>query len=361
VGVHSPKTVDLATLYGYLPRLERAIADSYRRERPGVPRPVVPYVDLVRGFTLRGGKRFRALLVLAGYQIASGRPPDVAMPAAVALEHFQSWMLVHDDIIDHATERRGGPSLHREVADVHRRARGAGPSDDYGAGVALTLGDLEEPYAVGGIASVPVDGARRLAAIDEYVRMTRLTAYGQLLDLRNGTVGPESVRESDVLTVHRLKSAFYTVASPLAIGAHLAGAAQETVRDLERFALDAGVAFQLRDDVLGAGFGDEGIGKSANDLVEGKRTLLVVRLWQVGSAAEKAAVRKVLGRPDATAQEIGRARESIRSSGSLAYSERRIAALRRRALRRVEASRAIRPSAKALLGEVAAKLVDRTN
>ncbi len=351
--------MDLRDLSAYLPELERRIASTYGAQRRSVPPPVRRYTDLVRGFTLRGGKRFRALLVLAGYQIASGREPSVVLPAAVGLEHFQSWMLVHDDIIDHAAERRGGPSLHLEVASLHASEHGLGPSGEFGAGVALTLGDLEEPFAVDGILSVRVDASRRLAALAEYVRMTRLTAFGQLLDLRNGTVAPGELTEADVLTVHRLKSAFYTVASPLGIGARLAGAADATVRDLEGFALDAGTAFQLRDDVLGAGFGGSEVGKSANDLAEGKRTLLVVELWRRGSAAEKAAVRKVLGRPDASAKELLRAREALRTSGSLAYSERKIATLRKRALDRVARSASIRPSAKPLLGEVAAKLVDR--
>ncbi len=351
--------MDLAGLSRYLPELERRLAATYRDQRRSVPTPVRPYADLLHGFTLRGGKRFRALLVLAGYGIASGREPSVVLPAAVGLEHFQSWMLVHDDIIDHAAERRGGPSLHLEAAALHRTNHGGGPSAEFGSGVALTLGDLEEPFAVDGILSVRVDAARRLAALEEYVRMTRLTAYGQLLDIRNGTVEPGRISESDVLTVHRLKSAVYTVASPLIIGARLAGAAEGTVRDLEAFALDAGIAFQLRDDVLGAGFGGAAVGKSANDLAEGKRTLLVVDLWKRGSAKERAAVAKVLGRSDASAADLARAREALRTSGSLSRSEKKIAALRSRALERVRTSRAIRPSAKPLLAEVAAKLVDR--
>lgn len=353
--------MDLAGLYRYLPALERGIAASYRRELRSVPVPVRPYTELLRRFTLRGGKRFRALLVLAGYHVGGGREPRVALPAAVALEHFQSWMLVHDDIIDHASERRGGPSLHLELARRHGRAATPRAREEVGEGLALTLGDLEEPFCVDGLLSVPVAPARRLAALAEYVRMTRLTAYGQLLDLRNGSAGPGSVTEEDVLTVHRLKSAVYTVASPLGIGARLAGAPEGTLRGLEAFALDVGIAFQLRDDVLGAGFGGAAVGKSANDLNEGKRTLLVVRLWKTGTPSEKAALARVLGRARASRADLERAREALRASGSLDYSERTIARLRRRGLARLEANRTIRPGAKRLLREIASKLTDRTN
>src|SRR5208282_306915 len=118
--------------------------------------------------------------------------------------------------------------------------------------------------------------------------MTRLTAYGQLLDIRNGTLPPGDVNERDVLDVHRLKSAIYTVVSPLRVGALLGGTKPASLTDLEAAGTDLGIAFQLRDDVLGAGFDADESGKSANDLVEGKRTLLVVRAWQKGSAQDRA-------------------------------------------------------------------------
>ncbi len=353
--------VDLAGLGRYLPRVERALGASYDRLRGETPTAVRPYVRLNREFSLRGGKRFRALLVLAGYHLASGRRPDPAVPAAAALEHFQSWMLVHDDIIDHAELRRGGPTVHREVAVLHARERGIGASEEYGVGVGITLGDLEEPFTLDALLAVRVPERRRLAALAEVVRMTRLTAYGQLLDLRNGALPPARVTERDVLEVHRLKSAVYTVVAPLRIGAVLAGASSRGLADLEAVATDLGIAFQLRDDVLGAGFDAAQIGKSANDLVEGKRTLLVVRAWTHGSAVERAAVERVLGRAAATDAEVERAREALRSSGALAYSERTIAKLTSRALGRLDRSRQIPARGKPLLREVADRLTRRSS
>ncbi len=352
--------MDLAGLTRFLPRVERALGASYDRGRPEVPGSVRPYAALNREFTLRGGKRFRALLVLGGYHLATGRSPAPVVPAAAALEHFQSWMLIHDDIIDHAETRRGGPAVHREVEALHRRQRLLGPGTDFGEGVAITLGDLEEPYTVDALLSVRAPPAATRGALAELVRMTRLTAYGQLLDLRNGTLPPARVSEADVLEVHRLKSAIYTVVAPLRIGAVLGGGSPPLLRELEAVGTDLGVAFQLRDDVLGAGFGSGAIGKSANDFVEGKRTLLVVRAWRDGTAADRRAIAKVLGQPKATARDVARARDSVERSGSLAYSERTISRLTERALRRLERSRAIPARGKPLLREVAAKLTQRS-
>jgi geranylgeranyl diphosphate synthase, type I len=351
--------VRLADLAAYLRPLESELRASYVRARSGTPATVRPYVDLNREFTLRGGKRFRATLVLAGYYLATGRAPRPALRAAAAMEHFQSWMLIHDDIIDHAEERRGGLAVHREVAAAHRAERRVGSSDDYGVGIGITLGDLEEPFTVDAILSTPVPERARLAALAEYVRMTRDTAYGQLLDIRNGTLDPGSVTETDVLNVHRLKSAIYTVASPLKIGTLLGGTRADRLADLEAIGVDLGVAFQLRDDVLGAGFDADESGKSPNDLPEGKRTLLVVRAWRNASEVDRARLARVLGNPNATPEDVERAREVIRATGSLAYSEQRIQELTDRALARLDSTRRIRAEGKPLMREVADRLVRR--
>ncbi len=353
--------MDLAGLYRYVPAVEGRLRASYAIERRGAPRNLRPYLDVNREFSLRGGKRFRALLVLGGYHLATGRDPRPAIGAAAGLEHFQSWMLIHDDIIDHASERRGGPTVHRQFAARHRSDGLPGSSEEYGAGIGITLGDLEEPFTVDAILESPGPPTARLAAIREYVRMTRRTAYGQLLDIRNGTLPPGTVSERDVLEVHRLKSAVYTVASPLKIGALLGGMPAVRLGDLEAIALDLGVAFQLRDDVLGAGFDSGGSGKSANDLVEGKRTLLVIRAWQDGSPSDRSALEAVLGRPDASRDDVERARAAIRTTGSLDHSERAIGRLTRRALARLRRSRSIRASAKPMLVEVADRLTRRTS
>jgi len=351
--------VDLARLYGYLPALESRLNASYAEQRRTAPRNAREYLDVNREFTLRGGKRFRAVLVLAGYFVATGRAPTPALSAAAALEHFQSWMLIHDDIIDHAEERRGGATVHRILASSYRAAHRGGSSEEYGVGMGITLGDLEEPFTVGAILATRAPPAARLRALEEYVRMTRFTAYGQLLDIRNSTLDVGEVTEEDVLEVHRLKSAIYTVAAPLKIGALLGGSATARLSDLDALATDLGIAFQLRDDVLGAGFDASAAGKSANDLVEGKRTLLVVRAWSAGSKSDRERLSAVLGNPEASAAEIDRAREVVRSTGSLAYSERRIEELRSGALSRLQKSRTIPAGTKPLLREIASRLTDR--
>lgn len=340
--------------------VERRLRASFQSERRRVRPAFRRYLDALAEFTLRGGKRFRALLFLAGYWIATGKDPTPALSGAAALEQFQSWMLIHDDIIDHADERRGGPTVHRSFEREHRSRGGLGDAASFGVGIGITLGDLEEPFTVAGLLDASAPAPRRLALLEEYARMTRETAYGQLLDVELGSRPVGDVSEADVLLVHRLKSAFYTVASPLRLGATLGGASAGLLRDLEAIGLDIGVAFQLRDDVLGAGLGSADVGKSANDLTEGKRTLLVVRAWHETDHEGRAKLERVLGNPDAPRDAVEAARNVLRDSGSLEYSERQIEALGRRAKARVKRSRSLRPDARRLLLEIGDRLTNRS-
>jgi geranylgeranyl diphosphate synthase, type I len=340
--------------------LERRLRASFQSERRRVRPAFRRYLDVLAEFTLRGGKRFRALLFLAGYWIATGKSPTPALPGAVALEQFQSWMLIHDDIIDHAEERRGGPTVHRWFEREHHGRGGLGDAESFGVGIGITLGDLEEPFTVAGLLDASGPAERRLALLEEYARMTRETAYGQLLDVELGSRPVGDVSESDILLVHRLKSAFYTVASPLRMGATLGGGSTALLGDLEAVGLDVGVAFQLRDDVLGAGLGSTDVGKSANDLTEGKRTLLVVRAWHGTDSHGRGKLERVLGNPDASREAIEAARAVIRDSGSLQYSERQIEGLLRRAKGRIKRSRSLRPDARKLLFEIGDRLTNRS-
>ena len=351
--------MNLAELGTLIAPLEQGLHQSYRTERRAAPASLRTYLDHLDEFTLRGGKRFRALLVLAGYHLVAGRTPRPALPAAQALEHFQSWMLIHDDIIDHSELRRGGPTLHRLLSQPGFDGLEAADPDDLGRGLGITLGDLEEPFTVRALLATPGPAARRLRVLSEYVRMTRLTAYGQLMDIRNGARPVDQVTESDVLLVHRLKSAVYSVSSPLVLGALLAGGQDPLLEELRAIGDDLGVAFQLRDDMLGTGFGPEDPGKTANDLIEGKRTLLVVRAWHRGSSDDRATLARALGRPAATPTEVAAAKSVIESTGSRAYSELRIAALERRALRRLDRSRRLATARKPLVREIADRLIRR--
>lgn len=329
------------------------------REARSRHRDLLPFVHEVREFTLRGGKRFRACLLLAGYHLGGGRDLRAALPAAAALETFQSWMLVHDDVMDHGEVRRGGPTMHVALAQLHAKRGLSGSDADFGEGMAITLGDLLEPYTLRLFLSLKAPAERQLALLQEYRAMSEATASGQVLDVLNGVRPVEEVSERDVLTVHRLKSAVYTVSAPLRMGATLAGAPPRVVDRLEAIGTEQGIAFQLRDDILGAReVPGADIGKSANDLFEGKRTLLVVRAWQRAGRDGRAALAKVLGNPLATPAEFEDALNVLEETGSFAYSERRISELVAGAERKIRAS-GLKPAQQTLLRQLGQMLTAR--
>lgn len=354
--------MDLRELMGWRPKIEtvldRQLKSALVRSRRESPL-LVPYLEAVREFNMRGGKRFRALLLLAGYHLAGGRDLRVPLPAAAALETFQGWMLAHDDVIDHGETRRGGPTLHVAMAARHDKLGWAGADADFGAGIAITLGDLLEPLTVEGLLACRVPPARTLAVLDEYRRMTEMTAYGQLLDITNGVRPVAQVTAKDVLTVHRLKSAVYTVTAPLRMGAILGGASPGLLKTLAAVGDPFGIAFQLRDDILGVGTSavDE-VGKSTNDLFEGKRTLLVVHAWKAGGRDARSALGRVLGNPLASPEQFEAALDTLEETGSFERSEAEIARLREGAFKVLDRA-ALSSDRRALLREIGTMLTER--
>lgn len=286
--------------------------------------------DHVERFTA-GGKRLRAQFIAAGFRAAGAAHSPAAVDAAAALEIFHAAALVHDDVIDRSDTRRGAPSTHRAFETHHRASGWTGDHAHFGVGSAILVGDLllmwSEDLFVSACAAVPPPAAT--AARAEITRMRVEVTLGQYLDLAEEhawPVVPVERRADRALAIAVAKSARYSIEAPLVIGARLGGASDETVERIRAFGLPLGLAFQLRDDVLGV-FGDEArTGKPAgDDLREGKRTYLVARLEARVDDAERAWFDERLGRPDLDADDIARMQERIRSSGALDDVEAEIA------------------------------------
>jgi geranylgeranyl diphosphate synthase type I len=157
--------------------------------------------------------------------------------------------------------------------------------------------------------------ARELADVQDEV------VSGQMLDVHGGAHEMEQVE-----AVHALKTASYTVRGPVVIGARLAGASEPLVLALRAFAEPLGVAFQLRDDVLGIFGNTREMGKpSGSDLRQGKRTAPVVFAMRSPPAAGR--LERVLGRADASDEDIALAVRSIEESGARARVDQRISEL----------------------------------
>jgi len=320
--------------------------DSFLDERSTELTEVSPDLDVIdaaaRGL-LAGGKRFRARFCYWGWQSVaargdefdlapdSGPDLDPVISVAAALEIFHAAALVHDDIMDNSDLRRGEPSLHRRFETLHRDRGWTGSSEAYGTAAALLLGDLLLGWSDGlfesGLAGAPADAAAASRA--EFGRMRTEVMLGQYLDM----LEEHSWRgrpDADLLPrAHRVivyKSAKYSVEAPLALGASLAGGSLAQVAALRAFGLPLGVAFQLRDDLLGV-FGDPAVtGKPAgDDLREGKRTVLINLARQKLPGSASRLLDELLGDPSLDAEQIAMLQASIRESGAVDQVERIIA------------------------------------
>ncbi|MGW5318060.1 polyprenyl synthetase family protein [Nocardia thailandica] len=314
-------------------------------------------VDALEQFVLRGGKRTRPAFAWTGWLGAGGDPagPQAApvLAACAALELVQACALVHDDIIDSSRTRRGFPTVHVDFAERHRAAGHAGDGADFGSAVAILIGDLALAWADDLVNEAGLEPAARVRFAPVWAAMRTEVLGGQLLDINGEAGGDETVAAA--LRINRFKTAAYTVERPLHLGAALAGADDALVAALRTYGTDIGIAFQLRDDLLGV-FGDPAVtGKpSGDDLREGKRTVLIAEALRRADATDPAAaalLRAGLG-TDLDDGTVDRLRTLLTDLGAVEEVERRIAALTESGLAAIAASSAT-PAVKDLLRSMA--------
>lgn len=300
------------------PRLLEVL-DASQAEAQSYGDEVGHMVGAVRNLCARGGKRLRPALCIVG---ALCHDEDTAwepvIEAGVSLELLQAYFLIHDDWMDRDSERRGGPTAHVELGRVFR-------SKALGERSAILAGDHAVALASQHLASLAIPPARLKRLVLRFAQMQLAAVAGQQLDVRGKTPNPELTYE--------LKTASYTVKGPLLVGAEIAGASRRALEDLEEFSLPAGVAFQLRDDLIGV-FGDpKKTGKPrGGDLKEGKNTALVHHGLRLLSGRSRDALRKVLGNPKATGPQLERVIDSLEACGARAAVEARINELKAEAL-----------------------------
>ncbi|RBO90209.1 geranylgeranyl diphosphate synthase type I [Nocardia puris] len=352
---------------GFATAVEGALTEFFTAVRPSVAQlgPVFAEpADALETFVLRGGKRTRPAFAWTGW-LGAGGDPDAAEAGAVltacaALELVQACALVHDDIIDSSRTRRRFPTVHVDFEERHRARGWAGDSAHFGTSVAILLGDLALAWADDMVHAAGLDPAALGRFAPVWALMRTEVLGGQLLDISGEAGGDESVEAA--LRINRYKTAAYTVERPLHLGAALADADEGLIAAYRTFGTDIGIAFQLRDDLLGV-FGDPAVtGKpSGDDLREGKRTVLVAEALRRADATDPAAARLLRDSvgTDLTDEDVTRLRGVLTELGAVGAVERRIADLTERALAAMDSSSAT-PAAKQQLRGMALAATRRT-
>lgn len=323
-----PNPVDASQL---LERIQRTVDAEVARQRD-VLAPLGGETDLMVdaiASLLSGGKRVRAAFLYWGYRAAGGKDSDALIRAASSMEFFQAAALLHDDVMDASDTRRGRPAAHRAMANAHRERGLTGDPERFGEAGAILAGDLcltwaDEMYATSALAADEIARGRRVFDL-----MRTQLMGGQFLDVLEAVQDWRGLSTSErierALRVIRYKSAKYTMEHPLLIGATSAGGSDEIREALSAYGLALGVAYQLRDDVLGV-FGDPAqTGKPAgDDLREGKRTVIVAHMLDALSDADRAFFDAHFGHDDLQDDEIARFRAMAVGTGAVDAVEERI-------------------------------------
>lgn len=310
--------------------------------------------------SVTGGKRFRAAFCDWGFRAVQPHVPDerALLRACASLELLHASALVHDDLMDASDTRRGRAATHRAFEAEHRGDGWTGDPEQYGAAAAILLGDLLLSWSDELLRTCGLPLAQVAHALSVFDQCRTEVITGQFLDVSVQARGRADVEAA--MTVLRYKSAKYSIERPLHIGAALAGADAATMTQLSAFGLPLGEAFQLRDDLLGV-FGDpEATGKpTGDDLVEGKRTVLIALALDALPAADAARLDASLGAELSPAQ-VAVLRDLIDGSGAHQQVEEVIGHLAGRALTALAEAR-IDETARAVLRGLAASVTDRAD
>ncbi len=337
----------------HVERALHAVIDDQRHRWQAVSPSMSVVFDELETMVLSGGKRLRPQFLHWGWVAAGGNDDDIEHHSfGAAIEMLHAFALFHDDVIDDAATRRGHETTHRRLSGIHREDGLAGESRRHGEGMAILIGDIAYSLADVLMAGLPVDARpfwndlRLEMNAGQY--LDTVAAANRLFDTGNAQ------------NIARFKTAKYTVERPLHIGAMAADAARgrDLLGVLSDYGLALGVAFQLRDDVLGA-FGNESLtGKPVGgDFREGKPTVLV-SLAMESKDPDHIAILGRLGDGSLTVGDVEDLQRVIVESGALARTEEIISSMRDEALQSVASSN-MNPSARESLVVLAEKVTSR--
>lgn len=278
-------------------------------------------IEHIADLTLRGGKRIRAALLYYSYLAHGGKDTSEVLKAAMAMEMSETYLLIHDDIMDDDVLRRGGTTIHHSYK---QNAETDFPNKTnprhFGISMGILAGDIACAFSNELIANAEFKDECKNRALAELNKIYSIEGYGQAMDIISSI--KNNIKKEDVILVQELKTVPYTMDGPIKIGAILAGAKKEEVEKLSKYTVPLGTAFQIQDDILGMFGSEEKLGKPVtSDLKEGKRTLLIVSALEKANPKQKEIIELNLGNKKVTINGLKTVRKVIEETGSLTESK----------------------------------------
>jgi geranylgeranyl diphosphate synthase, type I len=267
-----------------------------------------------------GGKKLRGALIQLGYEIAGGKKDEI-LEASTCIEIIHSFLLMHDDIEDKDSLRRGFPTMHRQYELEHRKYKLNKDASHYGVSMGINTGDLGAYLGMEVLLNAKISDKNKINGALYFSRLLQRVSYGQGLDVSYEQMG--GITEHDVMQVHLHKTSIYTIGGPLKIGALLGGLSKTKIENIEKFGEPVGIAFQLRDDELGLFSEEEKLGKPiGGDVKEGKNTVLHIKALEVANSKDNKFLRFAYGNESLSNEDIRRVQEITISCGALEYSQK---------------------------------------
>lgn len=256
----------------------------------------------------QGGKRIRAYLVKVGFELCGKQSDKSLIMPSLSYEMFQTGVLIHDDIIDKSESRRHKPSVYVQLGKSHT-----------GVSKAICVGDFGIVAANDIISHSDFNDSVKIRAINHQNSVFIKTFAGEIRDVELSEY--RDAPENSVLDMYKCKTAWYSVAGPLVLGAILSETDEKIIAALCSFGINAGIAFQIKDDVLGI-FGDEKkLGKSVkSDICEGKKTVLLSHFLENADARDKESFFNIYGMALCSDTQLETVRWLLKRNGSYDYA-----------------------------------------
>ncbi|OIR20398.1 MAG: hypothetical protein BEU04_00940 [Marine Group III euryarchaeote CG-Bathy1] len=252
---------------------------------------------------LAGGKRLRPIMAALTCEIVGGEP-ERAIPYATALETIHNFTLVHDDVMDDDDLRHGVDACHVV----------------YGLPTAINAGDALFAYSFEMITDTDVKSDVKNNLIKHVARTVREIAEGQQMDMDFENM--EYVSSEEYLKMIELKTAILFGAAAYG-GALIGGTEEEEANKLRDMAISIGLGFQIWDDYLDATASEELLGKpSGSDIVQGKRTLLVIKALEKAEKEQGKRLQEILDNDNNENSDIIEAVKIMKETGALDECEK---------------------------------------
>lgn len=274
-----------------------------------------------------GGKYLRAMLISLGYKMASDKSDNIYIPLATAYEIFQTSILIHDDIIDNAEKRRGKdtiPTIYMKQFSCQNKEKGNNIANSLG----ICIGDLGFYLANQILINSYSKNPNLCKLMEYYTKIVINTIKGEIIDVKLPYdlqyENREKSDEADIIEIYKLKTAWYTTIGPFCLGCILSGNYKIDLPKFESIFKDIGIAFQIKDDIIGI-YGDSNfIGKPVNsDISEFKQTILYSYVYNKHKKY-LSSLNKYYGKQDLTEKDINAVKQIFIDSGSLEYANKKM-------------------------------------